>query len=111
MNDKKRIYSERSWCKQGVRYCKRCEYEIVDKLSTEIPVATLCEIMSVNRSGYYKWKSRKGKLNRYKQNRFDLTSLLKEVHKKHSVYGYHNLAKVFIEGIDFHGLLSVPDQL
>lgn len=50
--------------------------------------------MSVNRSGYYKWKSRKGKLNRYEQNRLDLTSLLKEVHKKHSVYGYHNLAKV-----------------
>lgn len=49
--------------------------------------------MSVNRSGYYKWKNRKGKLNRYEQDRIDLTNLLQTEHKKHSVYGYHNLAK------------------
>lgn len=53
--------------------------------------------MSVNRSGYYKWKNRKGKLNRYEQDRIDLTKLLKEQHQKHSVYGYHNLAKLIRE--------------
>ena len=50
--------------------------------------------MSVNRSGYYKWKNRKGTLNRYEQNRIDLTRLLKEQHQKHKTYGYHNLAQV-----------------
>lgn len=49
--------------------------------------------MSVNRSGYYKWLNRKGKLNRYEQDRVLLTQLLQEMHKKHSTYGYHNLAK------------------
>ena len=53
--------------------------------------------MLVNRSGYYKWKSRKGKLNQYEQNRIDLTKLLQEKHKEHSVYGYHNLAKMIRE--------------
>ena len=57
----------------------------------------MCEIMSINRSGYYKWKNRKGTLNRYEQNRIDLTKLLEEQHKKHSVYGYHNLAKIIRE--------------
>lgn len=50
--------------------------------------------MLVNRSGYYKWKNRKGTLNRYEQNRIDLTRLLKEKHQKHKTYGYHNLSQV-----------------
>ena len=48
--------------------------------------------MSVNRSGYYKWLSRKGKPNRYEQDRAILTQLLMEQHKKHKTKGYHYLA-------------------
>ena len=50
--------------------------------------------MQVNRSGYYKWKSRKGVKNRFEQDRELLTELLKEVHNKHKSYGYHRLAAV-----------------
>lgn len=50
-------------------------------------------MMSVNRSGYYKWKNRKGFLNQYEQDRKLLTELLWKQHEKHSVYGYHNLAE------------------
>ena len=39
--------------------------------------------MGINRSGYYKWKSRQGKLNRYEQDRFLLTQLLHEEHELH----------------------------
>lgn len=49
--------------------------------------------MGVNRSGYYKWKARQGKLNRYEQDRILLTELLKEAHAKHPSHGYHRLAK------------------
>ena len=35
--------------------------------------------MSVNRSGYYKWKARQGKKNRYERDRELLTKLLQEV--------------------------------
>ena len=53
----------------------------------------LCQIMDVNRSGYYKWKARQGTLNRYEQDRIVLTELLKEAHAKHPSHGYHRLAR------------------
>lgn len=48
--------------------------------------------MSVNRSGYYKWRSRLGKKNRYEIDREILTELLQEQHKLHPSHGYHQLA-------------------
>ena len=50
--------------------------------------------MNVNRSGYYKWKSRQGTKNRYEIDREHLTQLLQEAHEKHRSYGYHRLATV-----------------
>ena len=61
-------------------------------MSEEIPVKVLCEILNINRSGYYKWKARQGTLNRYEQNREDLTKLLLDAHGRHKTYGYHRLA-------------------
>jgi len=49
--------------------------------------------MGVNKSGYYKWRRRKDKLNRYEQDRLLLTKLLREEHKKHPSHGYHRLAE------------------
>ena len=57
----------------------------------------LLSIMGVKRSGYYAWRKRRGTLNRYEQDRLDLTKLLMEQHKKHKCYGYHNLAKIIRE--------------
>ena len=48
--------------------------------------------MGVNKSGYYKWRSRKGILNRYEQDRQLLTGFLREQHEKHPSHGYHMLA-------------------
>ena len=48
--------------------------------------------MGINRSGYYKWKARQGKQNRYEQDRTILTELLQAEHDKHPSYGYHRLA-------------------
>lgn len=74
----KRIPSERNWCKQGVRFFKKCEYEIIYSLKDKYSVKFLCEIMSVNHSGYYKWIAQKDKSNRYEQDRIILTELLLE---------------------------------
>lgn len=49
-------------------------------------------MLDVNRSGFYKWKSRKIKVNRYEQDRDILGELLKSEHKRHPSYGYHRLA-------------------
>ena len=48
--------------------------------------------MDMNRSGYYKWKSRQGRLNRYERDRILLTELLRKEHEKHPSHGYHRLA-------------------
>ena len=55
-------------------------------------VKFLCGVMEINRSGYYKWASRKGIPSRYEQDRIVLTKLLQEEHLKHKVMGYHALA-------------------
>ena len=48
--------------------------------------------MGVNRSGYYKWRQRQGKMNRYERDRVELTRLLQAAHEKHPSHGYHRLA-------------------
>lgn len=50
--------------------------------------------MGVNRSGYYKWRARRGSLNQYERSRHLLTELLQEVHTRFPSYGYHRLATV-----------------
>lgn len=49
--------------------------------------------MRVSRSGYYKWRKRKGTLNRYQQDRKTLKWLLQEKWNKHKTNGYRNLAE------------------
>ena len=61
-------------------------------MKCKYPIVFLCEIMGVSKSGYYKWKNRQGKLNRYEQDRLLLTELLTEQHQKHPSHGYHMLA-------------------
>mgnify|MGYP002509688054 CR=1 FL=1 len=62
-------------------------------MRSRYPVTFLCEVMGVNRSGYYKWRKRQGKPNRYVQDRRDLTKLLLEKHEKHKAWGYPHLAR------------------
>ena len=54
----------------------------------------------MNRSGYYKWRQRQGKMNRYERDRVELTRLLQAAHEKHPSHGYHRLAH--------EGLVSDP---
>ena len=49
--------------------------------------------MGINRSGYYKWRKRRGKPNRYEQDRILLTKFLQKAHEKYPSHGYHRLAK------------------
>jgi len=48
--------------------------------------------MDVSRSGYYKWRNRRGTKNRYEADRELLTGLLQQAHQKYPSYGYHRLA-------------------
>ena len=61
-------------------------------MKEKYPIIFLCQLLGVSKSGYYKWKNRQGKLNRYEQDRQLLTKLLTEQHQKHPSHGYHMLA-------------------
>lgn len=50
--------------------------------------------MDINRSGYYKWRERIGRKNRYERDRDILTELLADAHDRHRAYGYHRLAVI-----------------
>ena len=47
-------------------------------MKEKYPIVFLCQLMGVSKSGYYKWKNRQGKPNRYEQDRQLLTKLLTE---------------------------------
>ena len=54
--------------------------------------------MDANRSGYYKWRARRGWQNQYEKGRILLTQFLQAAHEKHPSHGYHRLARdVFAE--------------
>ena len=63
-------------------------------LKDKYSIVDLCKIMNVNRSGYYKWRQRKGVLNRYEQDRQLLSELILDTHLKYKSYGYHRIAAV-----------------
>ena len=58
------------------------------QLSKEYSIESLCYLINVSRSGYYKWLKRKGILNRYENDRLLLSNMIISLHKKHSTWGY-----------------------
>ncbi len=48
--------------------------------------------MSVSRSGFYKWRNRKGRSNRYQENQETAKALVLDIHKDHKTHGYRNIA-------------------
>ena len=65
-------------------------------MSKEFAVKSLCEVMNISRSGYYKWLNTKDKLNRYEINRLDLEKLIIEIHKKKPSYGYRRINAIIL---------------
>lgn len=48
--------------------------------------------MGLKRAGYYKWLKRRDKINRFEQDRQDLSLLIQQQHKRHRTYGYHRIS-------------------
>lgn len=94
----KRIRGERSWCKQGIHSFKQQEFEIIMELSGQFPVKYLCNVLSINRSGFYKWKNRlEHPSDRMKSFVSDI-ALFKEYHAKYPSHGYRWLnAKIRLD--------------
>lgn len=70
----------------SLREIIRKEYEIVETLSREFNIKSVCMVMNVSRSGYYKWLNRKGTIHNYQKNRIALVEKIKNIHKHHLTY-------------------------
>lgn len=75
MHNLKKVPGERSWCKQGVRYFKRQEFQIAHDLSFKHPIT------------------------------FTLSFVIKDWQRRFPSYGYHDIAAVMRKqsdlGIEF----------
>lgn len=60
-------------------------------MSKYFSIKSLCEVMNISRSGYYKWLKTKDVLNRYEINRRDLEELIRDIHQKKPSYGYRRI--------------------
>lgn len=59
-------------------------------LSRDFPIETVCEIMGISRSGYYKWKKREPSSRDV--NRSAIIDKVREVHSEHPTHGYRWVA-------------------
>ena len=70
---------------------KRYYYAEIERLNQHFAISWLCQLFGVSRSGYYKWKQRKGNLNRYEETQRILDSYIAALHKEHPSSGYRAL--------------------
>jgi len=69
----------------------QAKYEIIELLSKEYNIKSLCNVLKVSRSGYYKWFKNKDILNNYELNRKELGKLIQDIHNRKPSYGYHRI--------------------
>lgn len=66
-------------------------YAEIQKQTDKHSVSELCSIYGVSRSGYYKWLSRAGQLNRYEKTNQILDSYVSDIHAHHPMMGYRQI--------------------
>ena len=94
---KKRIPNERRWYSCKIHEVTQIKYEIIEFLSKEYNIKSLCSVLKVSSSGYYKWLKNKDTLNNYELNRKHLGQLIEDVHKRKPSYGYHRIRKIILD--------------
>lgn len=70
---------------------KQYYYERIAALHRRYAVSMLCRLFGVSRSGYYKWRCRRGSLNRYQVSQQILDGYIKALHEAHPSSGYRAL--------------------
>ena len=70
---------------------KQYYYSEIERLNQHFAIDWLCQLFGVSRSGYYKWKHRKGNLNRYEETQRILDGYIAALHKAHPSSGYRAL--------------------
>jgi transposase InsO family protein len=82
------------------------EYDIAKTIGPRYWITYTLTQMSLNRSGYYKWLKREGKMNPYKAWRHQLRQWIEAIHQQHKTYGYRSIAARIrtLQGVHFSDL-------
>lgn len=70
---------------------KQYYFSEIDRLRRRFSVEWLCELFSVSRSGYYKWRSREKTPNQYQRSQQYLDKEISVLHEEHPSSGYRAL--------------------
>lgn len=66
------------------------------EMSSQFPVKHLCDVLDINRSGFYKWKKRLEKPSDKLKTLVSNLILFKEYHSKYPSHGYRWLNAKFV---------------
>ena len=81
-------------------------YAEIQRQTDKHSVTELCGIYGVSRSGYYKWRQRQGRLNRYEQSQQVLDAYVSDIHAHHPMMGYRSIRDMLI--LQFGLVVSDP---
>lgn len=76
---------------QPTKEIKQYYFAQIDRLRYRFSVEWLCELFSVSRSGYYKWRKRGATLNKYQLSQQLLDEQISALHEEHPSSGYRAL--------------------
>lgn len=66
------------WYDCKIHEVTQVKYEMIEHFSKKYNIKSLCLVLEVSKSGYYKWIKNKDVLNQYEFNRKDFGELIKE---------------------------------
>ncbi len=81
-------------------------YAEIQRQTDKHSVTELYGIYGVSRSGYYKWRQRQGKLNRYEQSQRVLDAYVNDIHAHHPMMGYRSIRDMLV--LQFGLVVSDP---
>lgn len=70
---------------------EQLEFEIIEELTKFYNIKSLCEVMQITRSSYYKWLNNKNQIKQYQSNRKELIKIVTDIHSKKPSYGYRRI--------------------
>lgn len=71
---------------------KNIVFECINELCNEFDIKLLCRLAGVSRPGYYKWLTRRGRLNRWQRAETDLMIQVNAIHNIRPSFGYRRIA-------------------
>lgn len=99
------------WYDCKIHEVTQVKYEMTEHFSKQYNIKSLCLVLEVSKSWYYKWIKNKDVLNQYEFNRKDFGELIKDIHKRKQSYEYHRIRKIILDEIGWVVLTNLVHKV